>query len=194
MNGILLIVTLDSMTNLDSFTGQRLANRKRVARSNYGLLDCHKQRKVGSFRKTSGFVGLFGGSGQPGERIPPPFARAITWLTHPAREAGASVKPGASAPGSETANVIEPAERATARNENGHAFISRWRIDCSLEKSLHLSPAPRASETSTTIPGLTPRALCCRALRALLPRYFRLASQLYNCLCETASVRVYLRK
>src|SRR5438132_94821 len=48
-------MTLNSMTNLDSLTGHRLANRKRVARSNYGPLDGHKQRKVCSFRKPACF-------------------------------------------------------------------------------------------------------------------------------------------
>src|SRR3989442_15109511 len=60
MNGILFIATLNSMANLDSFTGHRLANRKRVARSNYGPLDCHKQRKVASFRKNRRILGSFG--------------------------------------------------------------------------------------------------------------------------------------
>jgi len=55
-------MTLNSMTNLDSLTGHRLANRKRVARSNYGPLDGHKQRKVCSFRKTSMFWGYLAGS------------------------------------------------------------------------------------------------------------------------------------
>jgi len=49
------------MANLDSLTGHRLTNRKRVARSNYGPLDGHKQRKVGYFRNTGVFLRLFGG-------------------------------------------------------------------------------------------------------------------------------------
>src|SRR5207237_4775660 len=49
-----------SMTNLDSFTRHRLANGKRVARLNYGPGDCHKQRKVASFRKNQCVLGLFG--------------------------------------------------------------------------------------------------------------------------------------
>ena len=60
MNGVLFIVTLNSMTNLDSLTGHRLANYKRVGRSNYWPLDCHKQRKVASFRKNQCVFGLFG--------------------------------------------------------------------------------------------------------------------------------------
>src|SRR5438309_8609133 len=48
--------------NLDSLTRHRVANRKRVARSNYGPLDGHKQRKVCSFRKTSMFWGYLAGS------------------------------------------------------------------------------------------------------------------------------------
>ena len=48
-----------SMANLDSLTGHGLANRKRVARLNYGTLDGHKQRKVRNFRKTGVFLGLF---------------------------------------------------------------------------------------------------------------------------------------
>ena len=68
MNGTLFIAALNSMANLDSLTGHGLANRKHVARLNYGPLEGHKQRKAGNFRKTGVFSGYLARS-RPSEAV-----------------------------------------------------------------------------------------------------------------------------
>jgi hypothetical protein len=59
-------------------------------------------------------------------------------------------------------------------------MISRWLVFAQSRLALELSPAPRArSILLHLIPGLTPRALRCRALRALFFVPLQL-SQLYS--------------
>jgi hypothetical protein len=90
----------------------------------------------------------------------------------PARGAGTSIKPGALVPGSKSKNS-QPAEWAIAFNGTIRMFnfvmskMSRLGRTANYE----LSPAPRARPALCLIPGLTPRALCCRALRALVLKW-----------------------
>jgi hypothetical protein len=68
--------------------------------------------------------------------------------------------------------MVEPAKRASAVNRtSGVVQIRKTETVRFCEKAAYrcgLSPAPRArSIVLHLIPGLAPRALCCRALRAL---------------------------